>query len=232
VEGERRSNSLRGGTAGRGWLHYSATHANLEEFLDVVLPERLGGEGLNDEDLHALSLYIAEGIPTLQSPVTDAELVEQGEALFASNCASCHMGASLSSGSPADSDPYGGGSHELDPLLFDIGSQTDRAGVILGPPFAAIFPEPAGSLLLLLSGDRDLGEGDIVEEILAFEPRPVRPAGQFKAPSLINIWDEALLLHDGRFTSLDEVVDFKVDALAISLSSDEKAALIEYLKSI
>ena len=232
VEGERRSNSLRGGTSGRGWLHYSATHANLEEFLDVVLPERLGGQGLEPSDLHALSLYIAEGIPTLQSPVTDPKLVAQGEAIFATSCAGCHMGAALSSGNPADSDPYGGGSHELDPILFDIGTQTDRAGIILGPPFAAIFPEPAGSLLLLLAGDRDLGEDDIVEEILAFEPRPTRPAGLFKAPTLVNIWDEALLLHDGRFTTLDEVVAYKSDYFGFSLTNTEKDALVEYLRSL
>ena len=74
VEGERRSNSLRGGTAGRGWLHYSATHANIDDFLKVVLPERLGGAGLDEADAEALSTYIAYGIPTIQGPAVDADL--------------------------------------------------------------------------------------------------------------------------------------------------------------
>ena len=232
VEGERRTNSLRGGVAGRGWLHYSATHANIEEFIDVVLPERLGGAGLDDKDLQALSRYLAFGIPKIQGPKTDPVLVEKGETVFEQNCASCHQGDSYSSGNPDPEDKFGGANHERDPYLYDIGTKTDRAGVILGPPFAAIFPEPAGSILRLLSGDRDLGEGDVVEDILQFEPRPNRPSGLFKAPSLINIWDEALLFHDGSFTDLPSLVDYKASFLSINLTEEEKAALLEYLKTL
>ena len=104
--------------------------------------------------------------------------------------------------------------------------------MILGPPFAAIFPEPAGSLLLLLAGDRALGEDDIVGEILAFEPRPDRQSGFFKAPTLVNIWDEALFLHNGRFDNLEDLIDYKNTFFSFSLSDAEKAALIEYLHTI
>ena len=232
VEGERRTNSLRGGTAGRGWLHYSATHADITTFLDIVLPERLGGEGLNEEDMHALSNYIAYGIPKIQNPKTDPELVAIGKEIFDTNCVSCHMGETYSSGNPEPNEKYGGSSHDTEPYMYDIGTGTDRAGVILGAPFAAIFPEPAGSLLRLLNGDRDLGEGDIVEDILAFEPRPNRPAGLFKAPSLTNIWDESLLLHDGSYTNLTDLIQYKNTFFSFSLTEEEQQALIEYLRTL
>ena len=232
VEGERRTNSLRGGTSGRGWLHYSATHANITEFLEIVLPERLGGQGLDEDDLHALSLYIADGIPTLQAPVTDPDRVAAGQVVFERACASCHMGDQYTSGSPIRDDPYGGSERTIQPLLYDIGTGQERSGVILGPPFAAIFPEPAGSLLLLLAGDRALGSDDIVGEILGFEPRPERPSGLFKAPSLVNIWDEALLLHNGRFDNLEDLITYKNEFFSFSLTDEERAALLEYLHTI
>ena len=232
VEGERRSNSLRGGTAGRGWLHYSATHANIDDFLKVVLPERLGGAGLDEADAEALSTYIAYGIPTIQGPAVDAELALQGQELFNAQCATCHQGDTYSSGNPESSEPYGGSFKTTPAILFDIGTGEESSGVILGAPFAAIFPEPAGSLLTLLGGDRALGEGDLVERILKFDPRPTRPAGQFKAPSLVNVWDEALLLHNGRFTNLEDLIRYKRDQLSLSFSDEEITALIEYLKTI
>lgn len=232
VEGERRTNSLRGGTAGRGWLHYSATHANITEFLEIVLPERLGGQGLDEADLTALSTYIADGIPTLQAPATDPERVAEGQQIFAQACASCHMGPEFTSGTPVEDEPFGGSERDVEPMMYDIGTGQARSGVILGPPFAAIFPEPAGSLLLLLAGDRALGDDDIVGEILAFEPRPDRPSGLFKAPTLINIWDEALLLHNGRFDKLEDLVDYKNNFFSFSLTETEKAALLEYLHTI
>ena len=232
VEGERRTNSLRGGTAGRGWLHYSATHANITEFLEIVLPERLGGQGLDEADLEALSTYIADGIPTLQAPATDPVLVDEGRAVFEQACVSCHMGSEFTSGTPVDGEPFGGSERDVMPTLYDIGTGQARSGVILGPPFAAIFPEPAGSLLLLLAGDRALGEDDIVGEILAFEPRPDRASGFFKAPTLVNIWDEALFLHNGRFDNLEDLIDYKNTFFSFSLSDAEKAALIEYLHTI
>jgi len=116
--------------------------------------------------------------------------------------------------------------------LYDIGTHTDRAGVILGPPFAAIFPEPAGSILRLLSGDRTLGEEDIVEDILKFQARPNREAGLFKAPSLTNIWDEPLLLHNGSFTDLGALISYKANFFSFELSEEEQEALLAYLKTL
>ncbi len=232
VEGERRTNSLRGGIAGRGWLHYSATHSNIDEFLEVVLPERLGGTGLNEKDHEYLSAYIAYGIPTLQAPKTDPEMVAQGKEIFAQNCVACHQGDTYSSGNPDPEDEFGGAHAGRDPFLYDIGTHTDRAGVILGPPFAAIFPEPAGSILRLLSGDRTLGEEDIVEDILKFQARPNREAGLFKAPSLTNIWDEPLLLHNGSFTDLGSLISYKARFFSFEISESEQEALLAYLKTL
>ena len=152
--------------------------------------------------------------------------------MFEQACVSCHMGSEFTSGTPVDGEPFGGSERDVMPTLYDIGTGQARSGVILGPPFAAIFPEPAGSLLLLLAGDRALGEDDIVGEILAFEPRPDRASGFFKAPTLVNIWDEALFLHNGRFDNLEDLIDYKNTFFSFSLSDAEKAALIEYLHTI
>jgi YVTN family beta-propeller protein len=233
MEGERRTIGLWGGTAGRGWLHASATHRDARDFADVIVRQRLGGTGLSADDLDALSRYVAFGIPTVQRPRVDATLSSSGEAIFAKRCAACHVenGAAKGSGNADPSSVYGGGKAE-GPNLYDIGTATDWAYVTLGPAYTKLFPPAARKVLDALRGDRALGDGDAVQATLAFSPRPNRARGMFKTTPLVNVWENATFFHDGRFQSLPDAVADIARRTGTPLSNDELAAVVEYLKTL
>lgn len=230
MEGERRTIGLWGGVGRRGWLHASATHRSAVDFATAIVKERLGGSGLDDDDVHALSQYLARGIPELQRPATDATLVARGAELFARHCAGCHAGADGGGGHSDPDDPYGGGAAS-GPLLSDVGTASDWAHVTLGEAYTHLFPPTARQILNLLRGDRDLGPGDAVEETLKFDPRPARARGQIKPATLVDTWENVFYFHDARFTSLDEVVDYFDGRLGLGLGSDDRRAIVEYLKT-
>jgi mono/diheme cytochrome c family protein len=231
MEGERRTVSLWGGTSGRGWLHASGTHADSTVFATTIVQQRLGGTGLSPDDVHALAGYVAHGIPRLQSPVVDASLAARGQAVFQERCAACHQGDSFTSGAPDPASLLGGGA-AAGPGLSDIGSATEWAGATLGTPFTNLFPPDAKKVLVALRGDRALGGGDVVQQTLAFTPRPDRARGAFKAPSLVGVWDDPLYFHDGRAATLDEAVRDMASRVGPAPSDDEVAALVAYLKTL
>jgi len=230
VEGERRTMSLRGGTAGRGWLHASATHQSVMDFSTTIVEQRLGGvpDAMTSE---TLAKYVAFGIPKLQGPTVNETLAAQGEKIFAMRCAGCHQGPTFDSGQTDPNHPYGGGL-DSGPVLYDVGTKTDAAGMLFGTFFESIFPPAQAEFLALVRGDRDLGAADPLQGILDFRPRPERKAGQFKAPSLVNVWDNVVFFHDGRFDKLDQVVDYLNKQLNLTMSADDQKAVIEYLKTL
>ena len=232
VEGERRTLPLWGGTGGRGWLHYSATHSSSEEFATIIVEERLGGAGLSEADVHALSSYVAEGVPEVQRPAVDEALAAEGQAVFEATCVSCHFGETYGSGSPTPDHPYGGAAADSMPALFDVGTATDDALIMMGQTFVMLFPEPTRTLFETMRGDRTLGADDTVQQTLGYTPRPDRERGMFKAPSLVNVWESPNYLHDGSLGELREVVDYFDTQLELGLSSDDKTALLEYLKTL
>ncbi len=232
VEGERRTFGLWGGTAGRGWLHASATHASSEEFATVIVVDRLGGTGLSEDDVHALSLYVAEGIPEVQRPVVDEALVAEGRELFEANCQGCHSGPKYTSGGPVEGHPYGGTDSDSSPALFNVGTATEAARMRIGTGFTRLFPPDARKLIDSLRGDRELGAADEAQATLGYTPRPDRPADQFKAPSLTNTWENSVWFHDASMASLDEVVDHFDALLGLNLDDRQHDALVEFLKTL
>lgn len=229
MEGERRTMSLRGGVAGRGWLHASGTHRDIREFVDVVVAERLGGE-LREDELDALARYVAHGIPRLQPPVVDAALAARGGRLFEDYCSECHAGEERTSGNPDPSSPWGGG---LDsPELHDVGTASDDARVVLGTFFESLLSAEEAELLSALRGDRDLGGEDPVQSMLGFRPRPARARGMLKAPSLTNAWDGVVFFHDGRFTELSDAVHYLNISQGLALGADDERALVEFLRTL
>jgi cytochrome c551/c552 len=231
MEGERRTMSLRGGVSGRGWLHQSATHKDALEFARVLVPERLGGTGLSDSDYEALAKYLAIGVSKLQAPAVNADLAARGASLFQAKCVSCHAGPAFTSGAPDPANAYGGaGSNE--PQLYDVGSASSDMQLLLPKTFTKLFPPPSNDLYLELRGDRDLGPGDPVQAVLKFRQRPARKRGQFKAPSLVGVYDYAVFFHDGRAATLEAAVDDIAKRVGVSVSPDERAALVEYLKTL
>lgn len=230
MEGERRTMSLYGGVAGRGWLHASATHRDVSEFADAIVRERLGGD-LPTDDRDALSQYVARGIPRLQNPKVDDALAARGKAAFQKNCAGCHRGPQGTSGNPDPENPLGGG-YAAGPMLYDVGTATDDAHVILAKFFERALPKADADILSKLRGDRDLGAADPVQQALDFRPRPERKRGQVKAPSLVDVWDNAVFFHDGRFDKLEDVVAFMSALVPGGVSSDDQRAIVEYLKTL
>jgi cytochrome c peroxidase len=230
MEGERRTMALWGGVRGRGWLHASGTHRDIREFAEIIVAERLGGDP-SPADLDALATYVADGIPKLQSPVVDEALAARGQELFATHCERCHAGEAGTSGRPDPADRWSGGD-EAGPLVFDVGTATSDAGVSFPQFFESLFGEREAEILALVRGDRDLGPGDPLEQLLDFRPRPERKAGQLKAPALTNVWHNALFFHDGRFDDLEDVVEYFDEHLSLGLSSEEKDALVEYLRTL
>lgn len=230
MEGERRTVTLRGGVAGRGWLHQSATHVNAEEFVDTVVSERLGGT-LDDEDTRALALHLARGIPHLQRPRVDPALAARGAATFAQRCAGCHAGPAATSGAPSEGDPWGGGEGR-EPGLYDLGTASSDMRLILPRLFTNLFPSPTKELFVALRGDRALGPDDVVQRTLGFRARPPRARGQLKAVSLAGAWDHVLYYHDARHTSLEAAVADMGQRLGAPLTEAEVAELSAYLKTL
>lgn len=230
MEGERRTMSLRGGVAGRGWLHISATHADAEEFVDTVVTERLGGT-LDHDDTQALAHYIAFGIPRLQSPVVDAASAARGKALFQASCVGCHSDAQGGSGNADPSHPFGGaGANE--PFVFDIGTGVDKTFATLAPVFEKLFPEPEAKLLRSIRGDKDLGASDYAQQVLDYRPRPERKKGAFKSPSLVNVWDHAVFFHHGHVGSLSEAVKEIENRLGLQMTEREHEDMLAFLKTL
>lgn len=230
MEGERRTMSLVGGVAGRGWLHASGTHVDAHEFADIIVKERLGGS-LSAEDTNALAEYVARGIPRLQSPKVDAPLAAKGKTVFQQKCSGCHMGEAFTSGNPDPNNEWGGGLAS-GPTLYDVGTVTDDAHVILGTFFESILPPLEGQLFKELRGDRDLGPDDFVQQTLDFRPRPERKGNEFKAPALTNVWDNVVFFHDGRYDKMEDVVKYFNTKLNLNMTDDDQKAVIEYLKTL
>jgi len=230
MEGERRTLNLRGGIAGRGWLHASATHKDAHEFVETVVKERLGGT-LDEKDTRALARYVAFGVPKLQSPRVDLASAARGEKLFATSCTSCHTNVTAGSGN-ADLDDEWGGGGKNEPMLYDIGSGVDVGFVTLGVIFERLFPKPEAALLKSIRGDKALGSSDYAQQVLDYRPRPERKKGEFKAPPLVNVWDNAVFFHHGHIGTLDEAVREIEARLAIEYTPAEHDDMVNYLKTL
>ena len=231
IDGERRTISLRGGVGGRGWLKAKATNRNAREVADGLSRQLLGGAGLSDADLDALGAYVAWGIPRLQAPVTDAELAAQGAKLFNQHCTACHMDAFTELARRAELPEFGGA--ETDAILWDVGTRTDYAGASMGKAHQDLFARVPvlGEIFVTVVGDRAFGPDDVVFTTLHANPRPARSAEEFKASSLVNVWDNALFFHDGRFHELRQAVEYMSEVNDSGLDAQQISAVVEYLRT-
>ena len=231
MEGERRTIGLWGGTGTRGWLHASATHASAYDFATKIVHDRFGGSGLTAADADALSEYVAHGIPKLQSPHVDQARAAVGKGIYAAKCASCHGADAQGSGRSLSGAPYGDG-NPSGPTLYDVGSATSWAGVTLGTPYIDLFAPPTKAVLSALRGDRELGPKDTVQQTLDFTARPERARGAFRAPPLVNVWENTVFFHDGRVASLADAVRDIAPRVGVQLSDADVDALVAYLTTL
>jgi cytochrome c peroxidase len=98
--------------------------------------------------------------------------------------------------------------------------------------FESLFPPHEAEILRLSRGDRDLGPGDRLQELLDFRQRPTRSRGELKAPMLRGMHEQVLLFHDGRFEHIEEAVAYMNERLELSLTRDELAAIVEYVRGL
>ena len=181
--------------------------------------------------MDALGSYVAWHIPRLQAPVTDPKLVKQGTDLFQQNCIQCHVDAFTELSRRNELPEFGGSDGPA--ILYDVGTQTDYAGASMGKAHQDLFARipVLGELFTTVVGDRAFTQDDVVFKALHATMRPDRSAAEFKAPSLVNVWDNALFFHDGRFHELRQAVDYMNTANALNLTDAEVSAIVEYLRT-
>jgi DNA-binding beta-propeller fold protein YncE len=215
VEGLRDAPSNAGGMIGTGFLFRTADRSQVQDYWKTIDQEQGGhfspyaqSEPAQKALLDALADYVNYAIPVPIPPTpADPQAVARGEQLFNDTtrtaCTCCHSG-------PNRTDS-GQGNPTLDLsgpiLLHDVGTC-----VTSGP-----WP-------------------DVAHDDIDGQPRA---ACAFDTPALRGLWDSAPYLHDGSAATLDEVIPVMLLATApscttprTSLSPDDRAALVEYLRSL
>ncbi len=212
TEGPRDTPSNGGGMIGTGFLFRTADCSQVQDYWQTIDQEQGGHFSITvpaqSALLDELAAYVNEAIPVPVPPQpTDTTALARGEALFnnptQTNCTCCHSG-------PYKTDS-GSGNPTLDlsgPIvLHDVGTC-----VTSGP-----FP--------------DVAHTDI-------DGNP-RAACDFDTPALRGLWDSAPYLHDGSALTLDDALAVMLTATAPAcptasptLSQDDRAALVEYLRSL
>jgi CxxC motif-containing protein (DUF1111 family) len=200
---------------GTGFLFRTADRSRVQDYWKTIDQEQGGHFSEYDQAdpvqkalLDALADYVNYAIPVPVPPTpADPQTVTRGEQLFNDTtktaCTCCHSG-------PNRTDS-GQGNPTLDLngpiLLHDVGTC-----VTSGP-----WP-------------------DVAHEDIDGAPRA---ACAFDTPALRGLWDSAPYLHDGSAATLDDVIPVMLQATAPScttprtaLSADDRAALVEYLRSL
>jgi CBS domain containing-hemolysin-like protein len=73
---------------------------------------------------------------------------------------------------------------------------------------------------------------DEIQKILDYRQRPVRKFGQFKAPSLIGVFDNAVFFHDASVDNLKDAISRINSLLHLNLSDSDVGDLEQYLKTL
>jgi mono/diheme cytochrome c family protein len=99
----RRTQNLRGGVMGTAPFHWNGDLKGLGDLMEEVFVERMQGPNLGPEYVGTLSKWI-DTIPALPKlPVSNADAVSRGQALYAATgCMTCHNGALLTNNTTAD----------------------------------------------------------------------------------------------------------------------------------
>jgi DNA-binding beta-propeller fold protein YncE len=215
VEGLRDAPSNAGGMLGTGFLFRTADRSRVQDYWKTIDQEQGGHFSEYDQAdpsqkalLDALADYVNYAIPVPVPPTpTDPQAVALGEQLFNDTtktaCTCCHSG-------PNRTDS-GQGNSTLDLsgpiLLHDVGT------CVTGGPWP-----------------------DVAHDDIDGQPRA---ACAFDTPALRGLSDSAPYLHDGSAATLDDVIPVMLQATApscttprTSLSAGDRAALVEYLRSL
>jgi hypothetical protein len=212
--GPRDTPSNAGGMIGTGFLMHTADRREVTDYWRTINEEQGGEFGLNAAQtplLEAIQAYVDHAIPVPIPPTTTASLVARGKDVFSGpvGCTLCHSG-------PLRTDS-GGGNPDLD-LAGPVVTTATPGGVLLhdvGTCNTGVFP-------------------DVLHADMNGDPRA--PC-LFDTPSLRGLWDSAPYMHDGSAYTLDDAVGIMLKAAATAggttdISSSDRQALVEYLKSL
>ena len=225
-QGPRDTPSNAGGLLDTGFLFRTADRNQVQDYWKTINVEQGGHFSVTNPAqktlLDAIAAYVNYALPVPVPPSTDANhtlrgtalasLRAQGETVFAqAGCGSCHRG-------PAKTDS-GMGNATLD-LTGPIVATPSTGGVLL---------HDVGTCVE--SGDfPDVDHTDLDGD--------ARGACAFDTPALRGLTDSAPYLHDGSALTLDAVVPIMLQATTAagqtppSLSTSDRQALVEYLRSL
>jgi mono/diheme cytochrome c family protein len=103
-EGQRRTQSLRGGISGTEPFHWSGEMRDLPTLAEAVFHGRMVGPALNSDQVSALGHFL-DAIPVVPpSSPADSTAVTRGQALFQGDagCSGCHSGAHYTNNTTVD----------------------------------------------------------------------------------------------------------------------------------
>jgi cytochrome c peroxidase len=104
AQGDRRTPSLRGTTAGTAPYHWAGELPDVPSLVHQVYESRMGGPTLHDDQNDALRSWLFAIPRPPAQPAVDAEGAARGKALFEgeAQCSSCHSGAHLTNNATVD----------------------------------------------------------------------------------------------------------------------------------
>jgi YVTN family beta-propeller protein len=226
TQGPRDTPTNAGGLLDTGFLFRTADRTRVEDYFLTINLEQGGHFQMSEPSqrplLKALAAFVNEAIPAPVPPSTDAshalrgkaldDLRARGEAVFSRvGCATCHAG-------PAKTDS-GSGNPELN-LKGPVVASDTPGGVLLHDVGTCVKSGPAPDV------DHLDVDGD------------PRAACSFDTPALRGLSDSAPYLHDGSAMTLADVLPAMLAASAKpgippeALSSEERRALVEYLRGL
>jgi YVTN family beta-propeller protein len=225
-QGPRDTPTNAGGLLDTGFLFRTADRTRVEDYWRTINVEQGGHFAISNAGqaalLGSLAHFVNYAIPAPVAPSTDRAhaltgatldaLRSRGEAIFqAVGCPSCHSG-------PAKTDS-GEGNPTLD-LTGPAVSTSTPGGVLLHDVGTCVTSAPFP----------DVAHDDIVGD--------PRSGCAFDTPALRGLADSAPYLHNGSAAALEDVIPTMILASTPdggtppTLSSDDTAALVEYLRSL
>jgi cytochrome c peroxidase len=227
LQGPRDTPSNGGGTLYRGFLQRNAVRNSVMQYNEIVKTEQGGllnvyldptQPGLcaelpqnsdaasqqNCQWLAALAAYVNYAIPLPVSPEDpQGAAAIRGQQVFAQvGCTTCHVGTALTDSGTGNSDLDLAGQV----LLHDVGTCV-KTGAFVDQPIDA-FEDRAG------------------------QTGVQRPACQFNTPSLHGLFDSAPYIHDGRYQTIEEAMDYFLTRSAVIPTPAQRADLLSYLRSL
>jgi hypothetical protein len=208
VWGPRKTQGLLGKDIGAtAPYHWDGTELQMSDLLQNTITIRMGGSGLDAGQDSQMGAFLAQLEPAdnpnqLSSGLTASQ--QNGQALFAANCAACHAGPDMT-----------------DNGFHDVGTIVTQN------------PNGNPDDLCRLGVGYDAGTSCVTDTpLLASVPNPDNQGG-FNTPTVLGLYFAPPYLHDGSAATLDDVVPRMLSGAGLpALSASDTADLVAYLQTL